>query len=71
MIESRGKFQRSFSTASQSGISEFSDGGSVADCLQMVDGNFRVLLDKLDALELRDETIVIFAGDNGRDSRTK
>ena len=37
----------------------------------MEDGNFRVLLDKLDALELRDETIVIFAGDNGRDSRTK
>jgi arylsulfatase A-like enzyme len=27
----------------------------------MVDGDFKVLLDKLDALGLRDKTIVIFA----------
>jgi arylsulfatase len=34
----------------------------------MVDGDFKVLLDKLDELGLRDNTIVIFAGDNGRDT---
>ena len=45
-----------------------SNGGVVADCLQMVDGDFQVLLDKLDALGERDNTIVIFAGDNGRDT---
>ena len=45
-----------------------SNGGAVADCIQMVDGDFKVLLDKLDALGLRDNTIVIFAGDNGRDT---
>jgi len=45
-----------------------SNGGAVADCIQMVDGDFKVLLDKLDALGLRDNMIVIFAGDNGRDT---
>lgn len=45
-----------------------SNGGVVADCLQMLDGDFKVLLDKLDELGLRDNTIVIFAGDNGRDN---
>ena len=45
-----------------------SNGGAVADCIQMVDGDFKVLLDKIDALQLRDNTIVIFAGDNGRDT---
>jgi arylsulfatase A-like enzyme len=44
-----------------------SKGGPVADCIQMIDGDFQVLLDKIDALGLRDNTIVIFAGDNGRD----
>jgi arylsulfatase len=45
-----------------------SNGGALADCLQMIDGDFKLLLDKLDALGLRDNTIVIFAGDNGRDN---
>jgi arylsulfatase len=45
-----------------------SNGGAVADCIQMIDGDFKVLLDKLDALGVRDNTIVIFAGDNGRDT---
>ena len=44
-----------------------SKGGPVADCIQMIDGDFQVLLDKIDALGQRDNTIVIFAGDNGRD----
>lgn len=44
-----------------------SKGGAVGDCIQMIDGDFKVLLDKLDALGQRDNTIVIFAGDNGRD----
>jgi arylsulfatase len=44
-----------------------SNGGPIADCIQMVDGDFKVLLDKIDALGQRDNTIVIFAGDNGRD----
>jgi arylsulfatase len=45
-----------------------SNGGAVGDCVQMIDGDFKVLLDKLDALGLRENTIVIFAGDNGRDT---
>ncbi len=45
-----------------------SNGGAVGDCIQMVDGDFKVLLNKLDELGLRDNTIVIFAGDNGRDT---
>ena len=40
-----------------------SNGGVVADCIQMLDGDFKVLLDRLDELGLRDSTIVIFAGD--------
>lgn len=44
-----------------------SKGGAVGDCIQMVDDDFQVLLDKIDALGQRDNTIVIFAGDNGRD----
>ncbi len=45
-----------------------SNGGAVADCVQEIDGDFKVLMDKLDALGLSDNTIVIFAGDNGRDT---
>ena len=45
-----------------------SDGGVVADCIQMIDGDFQRLLDTLDELGIRDDTIVIFAGDNGRDT---
>ena len=44
-----------------------SNGGPVADCIQMIDSDFQVLLDKIDALGQRDNTVVIFAGDNGRD----
>jgi len=44
-----------------------SKGGVVEDCVQMIHGDFKVLLDKIDALGQRDSTIVIFAGDNGRD----
>jgi arylsulfatase len=45
-----------------------SDGGEVADCIQMVDGDFQRLLATLDELGVRNDTIVIFAGDNGRDT---
>jgi arylsulfatase A-like enzyme len=45
-----------------------SNGGAVADCIQMIDGDFKILLDTLDELRLRENTIVIFAGDNGRDT---
>ena len=45
-----------------------SNGGAVADCVQEIDGDFKILMDKLDALGLSDNTIVIFAGDNGRDT---
>jgi arylsulfatase A-like enzyme len=47
---------------------DLSKGGPVGDCIQMIDGDFQRLLDKLDALGLRENTIVIFAGDNGRDT---
>ncbi len=47
---------------------DLSKGGPVGDCIQMIDGDFRRLLDKLDALGLSENTIVIFAGDNGRDT---
>jgi arylsulfatase len=42
-----------------------SGNGDWADCLLELDGDFGDLLDKLDALGLRDNTIVVFAGDNG------
>ena len=45
-----------------------SDGGPVADCIQMVDGDFQQLLDKIDELGIRDNTIVVFTSDNGRDT---
>ena len=45
-----------------------SNGGAVADCIQMIDGDFQRLLATLDALGVRENTIVIFAGDNGRDT---
>jgi arylsulfatase len=41
--------------------------GDWADCLLELDGDFGLLLDKLDELGLRDNTIVIFAGDNGNE----
>jgi arylsulfatase len=45
-----------------------SDGGPIGDCIQMLDADFGALINKLDALGLRDDTIVIFAADNGRDT---
>jgi arylsulfatase len=44
-----------------------SGNGDWADCLLQLDGDFGVLLDKLDALGLADNTIVVFAGDNGNE----
>ena len=44
-----------------------SKGSPIGDCIQMIDGDFQVLLDKIDALGQRENTIVIFAGDNGTD----
>ncbi len=41
--------------------------GDWADSLLQLDGDFGELLDKLDALGLRDNTIVVFAGDNGNE----
>jgi arylsulfatase len=57
-----------FPVAARAEYQDTSNGGAVADCIQMIDGDFKRLLDKLDALGLRDNTIVIFAGDNGRDA---
>jgi len=45
-----------------------SEGGAVGDCIQMVDGDFQQLLDKLDELGITDNTIVVFTADNGRDT---
>ena len=45
-----------------------SDGGSVGDCLQMLDADLGVLLAKLDELGIRENTIVVACGDNGRDT---
>jgi arylsulfatase len=44
-----------------------SGNGDWADCLLQLDGDFGVLLDKLDALGIADDTIVVFAGDNGNE----
>jgi arylsulfatase A-like enzyme len=44
-----------------------SGNGDFADCLLQLDGDFGALLDKLEALGLRDTTIVVFAGDNGNE----
>ena len=45
-----------------------SKGGEVGDCVQQIDGDFQTLLDKIDELGIKENTIVIFAGDNGRDT---
>jgi len=44
-----------------------SGNGDWGDCLLQLDGDFGDLVDKLDALGLRDNTIVVFAGDNGNE----
>ena len=41
--------------------------GEWSDCLLELDGDFGELLDKLDELGIADNTIVVFAGDNGPD----
>lgn len=42
-----------------------SSNGEWGDCLLMLDHDFGALLDRLDELGLRENTIVVFAGDNG------
>ena len=44
-----------------------SGNGDWADCLLQLDADFGALLDKLDSLGLREDTIVVFAGDNGNE----
>jgi arylsulfatase len=44
-----------------------SGNGDFADCLLQLDGDFGELLDTLDVLGLRENTIVVFAGDNGNE----
>jgi arylsulfatase len=44
-----------------------SGNGDWGDCLLQLDGDFGELLDKIDSLGLRDDTIVVFAGDNGNE----
>lgn len=57
-----------FPTLPRNEFVDTANGGSVADCIQMLDHDFQRLLDTLDDLGIRDETIVVFAGDNGRDT---
>jgi len=57
-----------FPTLPREEYQDSSNGGVVADCLQMIDGDFKILLDKIDELGIKENTIVIFAGDNGRDT---
>jgi arylsulfatase len=44
-----------------------SGNGDWADCLLELDGDFGEFLDRVDALALRDNTIIVFAGDNGNE----
>jgi arylsulfatase len=57
-----------FPTLPREEYQDSSNGGIVADCLQMIDGDFKILLDKIDELGIMENSIVIFAGDNGRDT---
>jgi arylsulfatase len=57
-----------FPTLARADYVDSSNGGDVADCIQMLDGDFQRLLAMLDAFGIRGNTIVIFAGDNGRDT---
>lgn len=43
--------------------------GDWADCLLELDGDFGALLDKLEQLGISDNTIVVFAGDNGNEEQ--
>ncbi|MGI9623965.1 MAG: sulfatase-like hydrolase/transferase [Acidimicrobiales bacterium] len=60
--------QTHFPTTPRDEYLDSSDGGEVADCIQMIDGDFQRLLDLLDELGVRENTIVVFAADNGRDT---
>jgi arylsulfatase len=44
-----------------------SGNGDWGDCLLQLDGDFGKLLDKIDELGIRDNTIIVFAGDNGNE----
>lgn len=44
-----------------------SGNGDWADCLLQLDGDFGEFLDKIDELGIRDNTIIVFAGDNGNE----
>jgi len=44
-----------------------SGNGDWGDCLLQLDGDFGEFLDKIDVLALGDNTIVVFAGDNGNE----
>jgi arylsulfatase len=44
-----------------------SGNGDWGDCLLQLDGDFGELLDRIDALGLTEDTIVVFAGDNGNE----
>jgi arylsulfatase len=57
-----------FPTLPREEFEDSSDGGLVADCIQMLDMDLGTLLEKIDALGIRENTIVIVAGDNGRDT---
>lgn len=57
-----------FPTLAREEFIDSSNGGDVADCIQMLDADFGTLLGYLDELGLRENTIVVFAGDNGRDT---
>lgn len=57
-----------FPTLPREEFEDSSDGGLVADCIQMLDTDLGTLLEKIDALGIRENTIVIVAGDNGRDT---
>ncbi|MCZ6505390.1 MAG: sulfatase-like hydrolase/transferase, partial [Actinobacteria bacterium] len=57
-----------FPTLARDEYIDSSDGGPLGDCIQMIDGDFQQLLDKVDELGIKDNTIVVFAADNGRDT---
>jgi len=57
-----------FPTTPREEFAHASNGGDVGDCVQQIDADFQTLLDKIDELGIRDNTIVVLAGDNGRDT---
>ena len=57
-----------FPTVPRDEFKDSSNGGEIADCLQQLDADFGTILEKIDELGIKDNTIVVFAGDNGRDT---